>query len=105
MKKFKGNRKTEEIVSRAKENGWNVDDGFLSTGCDHIFIDGVDAGGIESKVMFNVFNGHFQVFDVLADTLSNSPLASHMSWEFDGVDWYDKLLDTFYVPLSITVAQ
>ena len=89
-KKFKGNRKLEDVIQSAKNEGWEVDTTGYDTGDDGIWLR--DLSNRIMQVYYNTFNGHFIVYT----PASESPKATHLSKEFDNEEWYKELLELFY---------
>lgn len=94
VRKFKGNRNLEKIISDAKEKGFEVDQEDFDKGGDWIWFRDMDNRMVQ--VVFNTFNGRFFVYT----PLKTEPTATERSVEFEGVSWYDELLELFYEPLD-----
>lgn len=90
MKKFKESRKFDEILKIAKDIGWEVDTEEFDKGGDWIWVR--DMHNRVLQVVFNTVNGHFKVYSPVSD----KPIATHLSTEFDSEDWYNELLEMFY---------
>ena len=90
VKKFKGNRKLENIIKDAKKLGFKVDTKEFDKGADGIWLR--DSNNRIMQVYYNTFNGNFSVYT----PASESPKATHLSNEFDNKDWYNELLELFY---------
>jgi hypothetical protein len=89
-KKFKGNRKLNDIIKDAKKLGFKVDQKEFNKGADGIWLR--DLNNRFMQIYFNTFNGNFMVYTPASD----KPKATHLSTEFDNEDWYNELLDLFY---------
>ncbi|MCQ4863769.1 hypothetical protein [Pseudoflavonifractor phocaeensis] len=95
MKQFKGNRKYEDICATMEAAGMTIDRTGLENGGDHCQF----KGSWYKKpltVMYNTFNGQFCVFN----GFTGEEIASHMSEELEGEEWYSKLLEALYEPLG-----
>jgi hypothetical protein len=90
-KKFAGKRKLNDIIEMAKASGWEVDLEDYNKGDDWIWLR--DMYNRCQQVKFNTTNGHFYVWEPFSD----KPVASHLSVELDNEDWYNELLNLFYV--------
>lgn len=89
MKSFEGKRDFETIIKNAEKKGYTVDkERFEKNGIDHIFLINED-----HKIAYNVCNGGFMIFDVKGNFL-----ASHMSENLDNEEWYQEILEMFYIP-------
>lgn len=92
MKKFKGLKSVEAIVSDAEKQGWEVDTSdFKEKGSDWIYLR--DMYERFKQVAVNVTNGHFYVYEPFQET----PTASHLSSQFDNEEWYSEILNLLYV--------
>ena len=90
MEKFKGKRKLEDVVESAKKNGYEVDAAdFHKKGSDYIYLTNE-----ESRIAYNTFNGGFMTYD-----RERKCIATHKSEELDNEEWYQEILDMFYVPV------
>jgi len=90
MKKFKGKRNLDDIITTANTTGWEVDTKDFDKGGDFIWFRDMD--GRVLQVAFNTFNGTFYVYS----PISEKPIATEKSTELDCEDWYNELLDMFY---------
>lgn len=90
LKKFKGNRKLEEIIQIAKDKNWEVDTEIFDNGGDWIWLR--DLHDRFLQVLFNVCNGHFFVYSPASD----KPVATHLREDLDNEEWYKELLQMFY---------
>ncbi|MED1125261.1 hypothetical protein [Bacillus atrophaeus] len=101
MKRFNGNKNLDDIISNAKTEGWEVDTQRFDSGSDWIYLRDMN-GQVESnegaprQIAYNTVNGHFFVYEPISD----EPVASHMSDEFDDKVWYNSLLNLIYEPLK-----
>lgn len=95
IKKYKGNRKLEDICKAMKEKGMEVDCTEFDNGSDYVCFKG-PWDGMPLSIILNTFNGQFSVFNGFTSAL----LATHLSTELDYVPWYMDLLDTLYEPLE-----
>lgn len=91
MKKFKGLKPTEQVKKDATNNGWEVDFVDYNKGGDWYWIK--DTKNRMLQILVNGFNGHFMVYAPLSD----KPIATHMSAELDGKEWYDEILELLYI--------
>ncbi|KZN96476.1 hypothetical protein AZI98_08570 [Aeribacillus pallidus] len=92
MKKFKGLKKLEAIISDAEQQGWEVDaTAFEENGSDWIYLR--DIYDRLKQVAVNVTSGHFYVYE----PFQKKPTATHMSSEFDNEEWYNEILNLLYV--------
>lgn len=91
MKKFKGNRRFDDIISLAEQDGWEVDTDVFNEGGDSIWVR--DMFNRILQIRFNTFNGHFFVYSPISD----KPIATHLSSELDNEEWYQEILDLFYI--------
>lgn len=91
MKTFKGTKSLEVIVNDGEAIGWIVDTtAYYESDSDFIYL--IDMDVRLKQVAVNVFNGHFFVYEPFQDT----PTASHLSKEFDDVEWYKEILNLIY---------
>lgn len=102
MKKFKGLRNLDIIISEAKKQGWDIDTDAFDKGGDYIYLRDMygqvkSNDGFPRQVALNTFNGHFYVYIPVKD----DPVANHMSEEFEGEEWYDAILELVYEPLAL----
>ncbi|AZO95258.1 hypothetical protein [Halocella sp. SP3-1] len=89
MEKFKGKRKLEDVGENAKKNGYRIDTtDFHKKGSDYIYLTNKDR-----RIAYNTFNGSFMIYDSKGKCIAN-----HKSEELDNEDWYQEILDMFYVP-------
>jgi hypothetical protein len=93
MKKYKGNRKYENICKLMEDKGMQVDTRDFDNGGDFASFKGV-WHDTPLAIILNTFNGQFMVFN-----MSGDKIATHTSTEFDKEQWYNELLDTFYESL------
>lgn len=75
---------------------------FDKTGSDWIYLRDMfgqveSNNGIPRQIAYNTVNGHFFMYEPLSD----NPVATHMSSEFDNKNWYNEILDLIYEPISI----
>lgn len=91
MKKYTDCRSLDEVIEKAKNAGWKVDTGDFDKGGDWIWLRDVEDRMIQ--ILFNTFNYRFYLYT----PASNDPIATESSSEFDGDDWYDEVLDLFFV--------
>lgn len=107
MRKFKGNRNLDDVISIAKKEGWEVDtEKFDKTGSDWIYLRDMfgevkSNDGMPTQVAYNTTNGHFFVYTPFQE----KAVASHKSAELDNEGWYKALLDMFYEPLEKETAR
>lgn len=90
IKKFGGNKSTDEIIKAVKANGWNIATAKYGAGGDWITFEFHFNDEIYT-VVYNAFNGRFMVKiddDIITESRS----------EFDDVPWYSALLDFIYLP-------
>ncbi|WP_113675895.1 helix-turn-helix domain-containing protein [Vallitalea guaymasensis] len=90
MKMFKGNKELNKILSEARSTGWDVDTEEFDKGSDWIWIRDMKERFLQVK--YNTCNGYFYVWNPSSD----SPVATNLSENMDGVQWYDELLELFY---------
>jgi len=90
MKKFRGNKKLEDLMRDAKEGGWEVDTLAFDKGSDFVYIR--DTTIRFKQIAFNVVNGSFYVYE----PISENPTSTHLSTEFDNEDWYIEILELVY---------
>ncbi|MCR8994601.1 hypothetical protein [Brevibacillus laterosporus] len=90
-KKFSGMRELDDIIAKAKSDGWEVDTKDFDEGGDWIWLRDID--GRMLQVKYNTFNAHFYVWNPASD----KPCANHLSVEHEGKEWYDYLLNLFYL--------
>ena len=100
MKKYKGNRKFDDVCKIMNERGMSVDSRDFDRGGDFVNFSGLWFN-VPVTIMFNSFNGQFMVFNKKTD----ERLATHLSVELDGEQWYNDLMDTLYEPLECQLSQ
>ena len=96
MKKYKGNRKDDDVCKIMKDKGMKVDTKEFDKGGDFVNFKGA-WHNLPLTIVFNTFNGQFFVFN----GFTGNQMATHLSKELDGAQWYDDLLDTLYEPLEV----
>lgn len=89
MKKFKEMRKISDIERIAKEKGFNIDMSEFNKGDDWFWIR--DIHNRKEQICINCF-GYFEVYKPYSET----PVATHLSDNFDNEDWYSEILDIIY---------
>lgn len=90
MKKFGGNKPTDDIIKAVKANDWNIATAEYRAGGDWITFEFHFDNEVYT-VVYNVFNGGFLVkIDSNIITENNS--------DYDDVPWYSALLDFIYLP-------
>jgi hypothetical protein len=94
MKKFKGSKPVDQIKREAKEQGWKVDMRDFNKGGDWFWLR--DMNNRATQVCVNSCNGHFEIYK----PSSERPIATHLSQELDGTDWYDEILNLLYIPVE-----
>ncbi|NUJ17426.1 hypothetical protein FKN04_12655 [Bacillus glycinifermentans] len=102
MKKFSGTKKLDDVISNAKMKGWVVDtEKFDKTGSDWIYLRDMygkveSNDGMPRQIAYNTTNGHFFVYEPLSD----KPVATHLSTDFDNECWYNEILNMVYKPIT-----
>lgn len=95
MKKFKGVRQQEEIVSKMKELGYE-----WTNNSKVAYSQGSDYNGFQNKegvfILISVFNGSFRIRNLIEDTL----IATNESYELDNEKWYSDILEAINIPLE-----
>lgn len=91
MKKYKGLKKYDDICNQMRDKGMKADTSEFDKGGDFVNFKGV-WHNLPLTVVLNAFNGQFAVFN----GISGSQLATHLSTELDGEEWYSELTDTLY---------
>ena len=91
MKKYKGNKKYDDICKQMKDKGMKIDTGEFDNGGDFVNFKGV-WHNLPLTIVLNTFNGQFVVFN----GISGNQLATHLSTELDEEQWYSELMDTLY---------
>jgi len=95
MKQYKGHRKTAEVCADMKALEMVVEDAAYEKGGDFITFKGGWCG-LPLTIVYNVVNGQFAVYN----GFTGKQMATHMSEDLDGVEWYNKLCDTLYVSMD-----
>lgn len=94
MKTFKGTRTLEEITKIASDNQWSVDMRRYNQGSDYITL--YDEKDEMLTILYNTFNGQFSVFSSISK--DDKPIATHMSEDLENQEWYNEVLNMFYIP-------
>ncbi len=94
MKKYSGVRPLTEIKAIADTDGWEIDSEDFDEGGDFIWIRDVCVRF--KQVLFNTVNGWFWIYS----PESEDAIVTHLSTEFDGVDWYEEILNLVYLPVE-----
>ena len=81
MKKFKGSRRLDDVIEKAKELGYK----YYEKNFQQRF----------KKGDLDICFGSFGKFHVYKD---GECIANHMSDEFDNEEWYQEILEMFYIP-------
>lgn len=84
MKKFKGTRKLEDIIKKSGELGFE----YYELNFQQRFKKG------DLDICLRSF-GKFFVYDK-----DNNCIASENSKELDHIDWYNEILELFYIPVD-----
>lgn len=100
MKQYSGVRKFDEICATMEAAGMMVDRAELKKGGDCCYFKG-GWYGKPLTIAYNIVNGRFTVFN----GFTGEEIASHMSEEPEGEEWYSKLLETLYEPLNAKPSQ
>lgn len=95
MKKYKGNKKYDDICKLMQEKEMQVDTKEFDKGGDFVNFKGV-WHNLPLTIVFNTFNGQFTVFN----GITGKRLATHLNTDLDGEKWYSNLMDTLYEPLE-----
>lgn len=95
MKQFKGNRNLDVTIQMAEAAGYEVDTTEFDKGDDGIWLRDMSERFVQ--VRYNTCTGRFMAFTPIKDEAT----ATESSVEFEGVDWYDELLEMFYEPLAV----
>lgn len=91
MKKYNRVRNLLEVERAVRERGWKWDSTKHDTGeSDYIRID-FKVGDVEGVVLFSSFNGKF-----LGELAPNKTAFSSDNTNYDGTEWFQALLETFY---------
>ncbi|MEY8352549.1 hypothetical protein AALB39_04240 [Lachnospiraceae bacterium 54-53] len=95
MKKYKGNRKYDDICRLMKEQGMEVDTKDFDNGGDFMNFKG-SWHNLPLTIVSNTFNGQFFVYN----GFTGNQMATYLSEELDGEPWYNDLLNLLYEPLE-----
>lgn len=95
MKKYKGNKKYDDVCKLMNDKGMQVDTTEFDKGGDFVNFKGM-WHSLPLTIVFNTFNGQFTVFN----GITGKRLANHLSTDLDGEKWYSDLMDTLYEPLD-----
>ncbi len=94
MKTFTRNRTLKELRAAVKANGWGrVNARRYNQGWDSVSFN-FQVGSVRGRCIYNTFNGRFIV------VLKGQPddLITEESTEYERKRWYQKLLNTLYIP-------
>lgn len=94
MKKYKGNRKLDDIRKLVIERGGTWDQTAYNRGSDYVTFEFIHKS-LSPSVVYNTFNGNFIIKG------DGGKYITERSKEMDGVDWYDDLLDTIFLPMEM----
>ena len=92
MKKYAGTRPLTGLMAKAKKDKWEIDTHGFDKGDDCIWIRDMEVRF--KQILFNVVTGWLWIYS----PESEDAIATHMSVEFDGVDWYEEVMDLVYLP-------
>ena len=95
MKLYKGPRKLDAICEAMTGAGMTIDKTGLEKGGDCCQL----RGGWYDKpltIEYNIVNGQFDVFNGFTGEL----IATNVSEDLEGEEWYAKLLEALYEPLD-----
>lgn len=91
MLKFKGPRKLDDVRRLMKEKGMDIDSAGFDRGDDFILFKG-GWHHLPLTIAYNTVNGGFSVYN----GFTGASLATHLSDELEGEEWYRDLLETLY---------
>lgn len=97
MGKFGRIKELDNVISNAKMKGWVVDtEKFDKTG-RWIYLRDMHGlvksnEGIPRQIVYNTTKGHFFVYE----PLSEKPVATHLSTDFDNEYWFTEILKLVY---------
>lgn len=95
MKKYKGNKKYDDICKSMQDKGMQVETKEFDKGGDFVNFRGV-WHDLPLTIVVNTFNGQFMAFN----DITHERLATHQSTDLDGEKWYSDLMDTLYEHLE-----
>ena len=87
--KFGGNRPLSEIKAKVKENGGTWDQSRFDKGSDYVTF---TMKKNQPEIIYNTFNGRFITRDDDGNMVTEES-------KYDGVPWYDQILNFIYTPL------
>lgn len=90
MQTFKVRRKFDELVTLAKEQGWEVDTAEHDQGGDGIWLRDMEERLLQVRI--NTFSGRFVAYN------PGGLAGTELSESLDGEPWYDGILHLIYVP-------
>lgn len=92
MKKYKGQKTFDEIVSIMNNKGMEIDTTDFDKGDDWCYFKG-GWNRLPLTIAYNITNGKFIVYN----GFTGKQIATESSKNLENEKWYSELLNTFYV--------